>query len=123
MPSIRQDKDEESVWSKQWFSVASVLFVIASLVAGYFYRDGNMQQTIRTMQLNLEELRTHVHSLDKTGCEPTRAIKWSVDLHDKDITMLKTEQRRLGDDLNQIKSDVRLIAEWVRQQQNDKLKP
>ena len=47
-----------------------------------------------------------------------RETRWIVDGHTRDIADMRAEQRRQGDALNEVRSDLKVVLAWVRQQQD-----
>ena len=63
------------------------------------------------LRANFESLEARVRDADPVQ------TRWIVDQHTRDIGDIKIELRRQGDSIAEIRSDVKLIAAWVRQQQ------
>lgn len=82
-----------------------VIHVLTAAVAvGYFRSE-------------FQRLRQKVEQIDSIAAA-ARETRWIVDQHGREIAEAKLEQRRLGDSLAEIRADVRVVAAWVRQQQD-----
>lgn len=86
--------------------VATVLIhlVTAAMAVGYFRSE-------------FDRLSEKVHQVDAIAGS-VRETRWIVDQHAREITEAKAEQRRLGDSLADIRADMKVVAAWVRQQQD-----
>jgi hypothetical protein len=84
---------------KQFFRDNLMMLIL--LVAGWCVAFGYFQSEFTRMQK------------DAGNIQETR---WIVDKHTQDISDLRADSKVNEKSINEIKSDIRVIAEWVREQ-------
>jgi hypothetical protein len=73
--------------------------------------------TFAVTRYRVDEQDVRLRRVESDGASG-RETRWIVDQHTKDLADAKTELRRQGDAIVEIRTDVKLIAAWVRQQQD-----
>lgn len=68
----------------------------------------------------LRELQSRLDKVENDGTPLAKELNWKLIQHDKDIELMKVEIRTSTHAITEIKSDVRMVAEWVKQQKNNK---
>lgn len=64
----------------------------------------------------VDDAVTKVEKIEKEGTEYSRATRYIVEQHDKKIQEVNSDLKGATNDIQQMKTDIRLIAEWVQEQ-------
>lgn len=122
--------DAKSSFWQRYGIIFTLLLTTASILGGLVYAAGRGEGELRKVQSSTDEaikvMHQHIDRIDVNGSRPVPLMKASLDAHEREIAAIKVLQLKQADDMYQIKSDVRLVAEWVRQQQQaqaEKRKP
>lgn len=110
---------------------AEVIFsiVCASILVAYGY--GLTSNEIEGLKDDLAEAKTlekaditslanQVSDIQRNGTSVSQSHKFLLEQHGKEIVEIKADNRQISQDLTEIKTDVRLISAWVKQQNGGK---
>jgi hypothetical protein len=102
---------------------AEVVLSIVSAALMIAYSHGVTSKEIEVIREKVVEnahrddnLSTNITRLERDGTGLSHANKWLLEQHAKEIIELKTDSRKVSEDLTDIKTEVRLISSWVKQQ-------
>lgn len=90
---------------------SGVLAAIVVSLVGWAFNAGTFSNTLSNHDLELKDVKNSIQRLE--GFQET---KWTVAQHDRMLTDHTNEIRKITVDIGEMKSDIKLIAEWVRQQ-------
>ncbi len=85
--------------------------IVAALISivGWVY-------TATTAINKAEDTAHHMEIINRNGTEMAQRSAWRIDMLEKDFTKLDVRLNSAVSDIIQIKSDVRVVAEWVEDQ-------
>ncbi len=63
-----------------------------------------------------DDTAKHLQEVNVKGTEMAQRSAWRIDMLEKDVTKLEIRLNSAVTDLIQIKSDVRVVADWVEEQ-------
>jgi hypothetical protein len=119
----------ESRMSSFLRSHGEVFFSVIAAGVMFAYSYGMSQQEIRESRTRFEEIIAElkienksildrISSVEKEGTGLSHANKWVLEQHSKEIIEVKADNRKISESLADIRTDLRLISAWVRQQSN-----
>lgn len=76
--------------------------------AGLVYTHGVNTAKVSVLEAEISKLQANESTISQT--------KWIVDQHERSLSEMKSEQKLHGVNIAEIKLDVRLVAEWVKEQ-------
>ena len=89
---------------------------IVLLVGGMLFNAGYTYSRFVTLNEEVTNAKASIEKLDAEGSEYAKELKWQVVADIKDIENLKVDSKKFADAISEMKSDLRVIAEWVRRQ-------
>jgi hypothetical protein len=103
------NKTEES-----WFSKNLSILVVATIsICGWIYTAG-------TNGYHLTTIENRVITLESRGSETAQQTGLVVGFHEKRLSTVETDIKRMDNSMSEIKTDVKIIAEWVKEQKQIK---
>jgi hypothetical protein len=72
--------------------------------------------TATTAMNKAEDSAYHLEQINRNGTEMAQRSAWRIDMLEKDVTKLDVRLNSAVSDIIQIKSDVRVVADWVEDQ-------
>lgn len=72
--------------------------------------------TFQAITRDVETLKSQQQRADNAGTSFAQQTRWVVDKHADEIRELKAENRATATILSELRSDMRMVAEYVREQ-------
>jgi len=106
--------DNARTWvTENWLSLAAILLSLSATV----YSFGMRSQALNTLETQFEKMNAE-------GTDKQRETRWIVEVHSKDIAELKADARKANESINDLKTDMKIVVEWVKEQkQKDHARP
>src|SRR5688572_8512989 len=107
---------------KHWESFVVILSSLVAIGVTYGILRTELSYTkeaivdVRTEeQADIAAIQNRLDRIEKDGTGLSHSNKWVLEQHAKEIVEIKADNRRIIDNLNDMKTDLRLIASWVKE--------
>jgi hypothetical protein len=118
LPRFDPDNDmsAESFLRRNAVALMAFCFTLVMGMIGYHNYQSDQKVILELVRSELRRTAEAVGRIEASGSGYAQQTRWIVDQHTRDITNLREENRETAKLVSEMRSDLRLVAEWVKDQ-------
>ncbi len=109
---------KQEFFKENFMSIISMIGSILACVFTLGYQSNKFTGNTNSLNEKIANIQAQIVRVDQIGSAAYQQTKWIVEIHSKDILELKAEARVMSAAVTEMRSDIRMVADWVKKQQN-----